>query len=284
VRYRPDSSGVLKGKSVLPTVRSRELGDALRAAMREAGLGVRELARRLDWPHPYLSHLLSGSREVSELDLVSIAVECRIRRDERDRLLRLRGDLGTRGWLQQSDSGPPGWRTIVDNERKATRTAEFQVAVIPRLLQTTDYTRMTLGRAWEREVRARQDLFEFGSRPRMTFFLHQFALRATAGDEVVMSEQLHHLLRMSVRPHVELRIVREIRAEAFTLMEFADFGPIVCLESEVSTVFLEEPQQIAVYRRVLEAVADTALDRKESQELIAGLAAGMSAAPCVLPR
>jgi hypothetical protein len=55
-------------------------------------------------------------------------------------------------------------------------------------------------------------------------------------------------------------------------MEFAEFRPVVYLESETSSVFLEEPEQIAAYRRILGALAETALGEEESRELIATLA------------
>jgi transcriptional regulator with XRE-family HTH domain len=274
---------VVKDRTTLPTIRSRELGDGLRAAMRGAGMGVRELARRLDWTHPYLSHLLTGNRAVSELDLISIVVACKVERGERDRLLRLCRELGTRGWLQQYDAGSPEpSRTLVDHERKATGIAEIQLTVIPRLLQTEGYARVVIERASGRDVESlvrawltRQDVFNRSQQPRMKFFVHEFALRAMAGDAAVMSDQLHHLLRISVRPSLEVRIIQGTagaQSGSFALMEFADFDPVVYLEGEVSAVFLEQPHQIAVYERILTALEGNALGRTESQELIAAVA------------
>jgi hypothetical protein len=282
-RNAPDSARtVLKEKSTLPTLRSRELGDGLRAAMREAGMGVRELARRLDWTHPYLSHLLSGNRAVSELDLNSIVVACHVKREERDRLFQLQGDLGRRGWLREYGPGALEHRTLVDNERKATSITEVQVAAIPELLRTEAYAREVLGQAAARvaSLGARQRIFNRSPQPKMTFFLHQFVLRATTGAAAVMSEQVHDLLRYSVRPNVELRIIPHAAGApmgSFTVMEFADFTPIVCLEGEVSAVFLEQPHQISAYQRVLSIVSNNALDRKASHELVTSSAAELSA-------
>jgi Domain of unknown function (DUF5753) len=93
-----------------------------------------------------------------------------------------------------------------------------------------------------------------------------------------MSDQLHHLLRMSVRSHLSLRVVPAVfgahaaTAGAFTLMEFAGFKPVVYVESETSSLFLEEPEEITAYQRILSALADTALDEGQSRELIATLA------------
>jgi transcriptional regulator with XRE-family HTH domain len=266
-----------KEKEGLPNIRSRELGSGIRRAMQEAGLGVRELARRLGWSHPYISHLLSGSRKYTELDLLSVLLVCNVGLDERRRLLELSRELGIRGWLQQYDSGVPEQpRTLIDHERKATDIVEVQLVSMPKLLQTEGYARASIG-SDESRVRdrlARQVVFTRSPPPRTVFYLHESLLHKEVGD---MSEQLHHLLRISVRPSVELRVVpgeAGISTESFTLVESGEFDPVVYLEGEVSAVFLEKAHQIAAYRRVLAALESIALDRAKSRDHVAALAAG----------
>ena len=58
---------------------------------------------------------------------------------------------------------------------------------------------------------------------------------------------------------------------AFTLMEFAEFKPVAYLESETCSLFLERPDEITAYRRILTALADAVLDEGESSELSATL-------------
>lgn len=93
-----------------------------------------------------------------------------------------------------------------------------------------------------------------------------------------MSEQLHHLLRMSVRPYISLRLVpasigaHPAMAGSFSLMRFAEINPVVYLESEISTQFLEEPDEIEAYRHIESALADVALPERQSAALIAKLA------------
>jgi hypothetical protein len=277
-----------------PTVRSRELGEGLRAAMKSAGMGVRDLGRRLDWPHPRVSHLLSGKRGGSELDVVSVLVACKVKRDERERLMTLCRELGTQGWLQQYGSQlPEQLRTYVDHETKAITIQNFQLALLPGLLQTESYMRAVIASsanapAKEAEGRvhsrlARQDIFNRYSQPRFTYFVHESVLRLPIGGSEVMCDQLHHLLRMAVRPNLELRIIPSAigahagLAGSFVLMEFDSITPVVYLESVVSAVFLEQTEQIAAYRRILASLANSALDRQESKELIAALATELCA-------
>ncbi|HSL09460.1 MAG TPA: Scr1 family TA system antitoxin-like transcriptional regulator [Pseudonocardiaceae bacterium] len=47
---------------------------------------------------------------------------------------------------------------------------------------------------------------------------------------------------------------------------------MVYLESETSSLFLEKPEEIQAYRRILGALADTALGEGQSRELIATVA------------
>ncbi|MEV7040286.1 Scr1 family TA system antitoxin-like transcriptional regulator [Amycolatopsis sp. NPDC051061] len=55
-------------------------------------------------------------------------------------------------------------------------------------------------------------------------------------------------------------------------MQFAEIRPVVYLENATTTVFLEEPEETATYERIVTALAETALSREESKELISTLA------------
>jgi hypothetical protein len=89
-----------------------------------------------------------------------------------------------------------------------------------------------------------------------------------------MSEQMHRLLQMSVRPYVSIRIIPEsVGLHAgylgpFMLMEFTEVHPVVHMESENANVFAERPESVHAYREVLAALAEIALGREESREWI----------------
>ncbi|MCA1707708.1 MAG: DUF5753 domain-containing protein [Actinobacteria bacterium] len=125
---------------------------------------------------------------------------------------------------------------------------------------------------------ARQGVFGREHPARFSFFIHEFVLRLPVGGSAVMFEQLQHLLRKATRPYLTLRVVpAELGGHAaingaFRLTEFAEFRPVAYLESETSSVFLEKPEEIAAYRRILGLLAETALGEGESAELIATLA------------
>ena len=93
-----------------------------------------------------------------------------------------------------------------------------------------------------------------------------------------MADQLALLERMSRRPYLALRVVpaalgaHAATAGPFMLMEFAEFKPVVYLDSETSSLFLEKPVEITAYQSILAALAETALGEEQSRELIATLA------------
>jgi transcriptional regulator with XRE-family HTH domain len=271
------------------TIRSRELGEALRRAMEQAELTGQEVARLLEWTPSGVSRLLSGKGGASQVRVSAFLAICRVTGAERDRLLEFCGKQSTPGWLQQHGSRlPKQLVTLIDHENRAVTIDDFQAIVVPGLLQTGDYAHAVIGRVatvpgTEIDDRvalrlARQILFSREQPARFTFYLHEFVLRLPVGNPMVMSEQLHHLLRMSVRPYLSLRVVPAAfgahsgSAGSFSLMEFAEFKPVVYLESETSCLFLEKPQDIAAYRHVLGALAEAALDEEQSRKLIASLA------------
>ncbi len=272
-----------------PTMRSRELGEGLRRAMEQAGLTGKQAAHQLDWSASWVSRLLSGRRSASQMHVAAFLALCRVTGPERDRLLALCQDLHTPGWLQQHGSRlPQQVITLIDHEDKAIAISAFQSMLVPGLLQTGDYARALLneaGRVPVAEIEdrvaarlARQSLFTRERPALFTFFIHEFVLRLPIGGPAVMSDQLHQLLRMSVRPYLTLRVVPAAlgghagTGGSFELMEFAEFKPVAYLDSETSCLFLERREEIAAYQSILGALAGTALKEGESRELIATLA------------
>ncbi|MFC5285743.1 helix-turn-helix domain-containing protein [Actinokineospora guangxiensis] len=272
----------------VPTIRSRELGEALRKALKAAGLTGQEASRRLGWSPSKVSRLLLGARGASERDVSSLLVLCGVNGDERSRLLSLCRDPGAGAWVQQLGRLPTQLKTLVDHENQACGIDEFEPTLVPGLLQTVDYAQAIVranSNVPAREVderviarTARQQLFRRARPPRFTFYVHEFALRLPIGGPEIMAEQLNHLVRMAGRDNIALRVVpaavgaHAALAGAFRLMEFPHYKPIVYLESENSSLFLERPEEIAAYRGILSALADTALGAGESRQLVAGLA------------
>ncbi|MBV9140821.1 MAG: helix-turn-helix domain-containing protein [Pseudonocardiales bacterium] len=184
------------------TMRSRELGEGLRQAMEDADLNGKQAAQVFGWSESWVSRILSGKRGGAALDVAAFLGACGVKTPERDRLLALCQDQHIPGWPQQHGSRlPRQLMALIKYEDKAVGYIDIQPMIVPGLLQAGDYARAVISYlanvpAAEVEERvtarlARQFLF--------TFYLHESALRLPVGGPAVMSDQLHHLLRMSVR-------------------------------------------------------------------------------------
>lgn len=271
------------------TIRSRELGDALRWAMERAQLNGRRMAVLLGWSESRVSRLLTGRLGAGEVDVAMFLTVCGVKGTERERLFRLVREQNTPGWLQQHNRRlPEQLRTLIDHENRAVEITEFEPLIVPGLLQTQDYAQAMLERSAtvppdevQDRVAARmtrRSLFSRENPPNCVFYLHEFALRLPVGGSDVMSDQLHHLLRQSVRPHITIRVIPAAfgahggTAGACWLLEFSEFRPVVYVEEETAGHFMEEPVQVSLYRKIFGSFAKIALDEGQSKDLIAGLA------------
>ncbi len=273
----------------IPTVRSRTLGEGLQQVMKNAGLNMSQVARQLDWSPSRVSRLLSGKRGGSGYDVSSFLAACGAKTADKDRLMELVEDQYRRSWLQQHGVRlPKQVRALVNHEKEATAIRLFAYTLIPGLLQTGAYCRAVLtesGRIPEEEIGSRvaarlgrKNLFSKPNPPEFVCYLHEFALRLPIGGPDVMSEQMHELLRMAVRPNITIRVIPTAAgghagtSGPFIFMEFKEIKPIVYLESETSSLFLEMPLEIAAYDSILDALEKTALPEGQSRAFLEKLA------------
>ena len=269
-----------------PTVRSRELGLALHRAMRVAGMNQTALAGKLKWAPSRVSRMLSGKRRASLVDISAVLAVLDITGPKRQELLRIAADAAQPGWWQEyGDRLPTELRTLSDHESAAIAITNFETTVVPGLLQTADYMgalmavqpSIPVAEIGERmEVRRRRkEVFENSAIFR--FFLDEYVVRRTGAGREIMSGQVHHLLRMSVRPNVEIRVIPDAVGfhaafQPFHLMEFTEMSPVVHIEDQTSVLFLERPDTVAAYRRNVAALSKVALDEGQSRTWLASLA------------
>jgi hypothetical protein len=217
--------------------------------MRAAGLNGKQVAVRLGWTESQVSRVLVGRRSVSVVDMSALLAVCRVVGPERVRLMRLCDESGTPAlrhhyWIRL----PEEEESYLVHEREAARITDVQSVVFPRALR----------------MGARSDL----SGPWFDFFVHEWVLRTPVGPPDMMSEQLHHLLRMSVLPRVSLRIVRAIPTGPFTLLDFDGFPSAVYREGIAEGMFCEAPAEVAAHRRIVSLLRGDAMDQERSRALI----------------
>lgn len=271
------------------TGRSRQLGAELRKRREATKRTRQEVARELGWSASKVSRLESGNRGQSEVDVAIYLTFCGVLRDELDELLAptREADAGYR--LQQhGEQLPDELHSLVFYETTATMIDNFELNRLPGLTQTEDYARALLRQSvsfpadgLEPRVQARMDrqsLIKRLNPPQFSFIVHEQALRLQVGDIRVMHEQMLQLLFLGNRPQCEIRVVpTNIGGHAglggpFMLMRYTDAKPVVYVENETTSLFLEDRAHIDVHQAILARLAEVALDEGQSRELIASLA------------
>ena len=252
-----------------------------------------DIATRLGWSTSKVSRMFSGKRGASPVDVSAILAVCDILPPKRDELLEISRHAAEPGWWQEyGEALPVELRTLSEYEDAAITITSFETVVVPGLLQTPDYMRALIYKTPaipNKEIPARiaarkerQGIFDRPYPARFRFFIDEYALSRTGPGGETMSDQVHHLLRMAVRPYVEIRIIPDgvgfhPGQMPFKLMDFMEFHPVVFIESQTSALFLERRETIASYRRVIGHLASVALDERLSREWLATLATELGA-------
>ncbi|MFJ7212282.1 helix-turn-helix domain-containing protein [Amycolatopsis sp. NPDC098790] len=273
-----------------PNIRGRQLGERLLRRMAERNWGVREMSRKLDMSAQWVSSVTRGLHRPDPVHLARFLTILGFRGAEYRELMALGEEIRKPGLLE-SYAGSWQVQTLAWHEERATEIAAFQGVILPGLLHTADYARCLMvetgnvaspdgidervfARMARQLVLTRRPMIEF------RFFIHEFALRLPVGreDRSVMRGQLAHLLRVSAQPNVSIRVVpariggHPAISGHFKLIESTEFEPVVYIDQEISSLFLEAPDEIAVYRQVVARLGDAALDSAQSEAFIADLA------------
>jgi hypothetical protein len=271
------------------------VGQELARAARKTRRGVVEMARLLDWSPTTVSRLHHGKRGASPENLSAYLALCGVTSNRRKELIEIATDAYGPNWWQDHGTRPPiHHQPLNDNEAIAERITCFGSTLVPDLLQVPDYTRALLATqpyipADEIDERIgarmqRQSILDrgFGS-PDLSVFVTEYALTRTGAGDTVMSEQAHHLLSLTVRPAITIRLLPEDSAvpdiAPFSLLEFADEQPAVYVEHATSTAFLERPDTIATYGTIIAALDRLALSEADSRAQITAIAQRRSTQP-----
>src|SRR5699024_4225424 len=260
------------------TARARELGGELRRIRERSGLRGCDLARILGWDSSTVSRVESGNRGTSEVHIAIYLASCGLGKDEMEQFLNLARATDDGYWLRpHGEQLPDELRSLIVQENLAGSIVSYEPLLIPGLLQTEEYARglfRWFGRASdadvELKVRARmerQRLLDRRHPPRLTFSMHEQALRAHVGTAATMNEQLLHLVLTAARPGCDIRIVPDtagphgVLGGAFLLMSYAEHPAVAYGENLIASVFLEKRSDIVAYQEILDKLADIDLDR-----------------------
>ncbi len=270
-----------------PRPQARGLAAGLRAMRNEAKLPMQWVADQLGWSQSTVSRIEAGKRVVTPEEVAALLATYRVTGERRDRLIAMARDAERPGWLETQPAGIPVQTSMLAQyETEATQLVSVDLLALPGLLQTRAYTSalMRAGGIAPAEVEPRvsqrmhrQRILDTAVPPQLTAILDEAALRRPQGGPRVMAEQLEHLLVMVRRPNIELRVIpfdhggHAAITGSYMLLEFAAAGPLVYLGNR-ATVFLDEPEDVAIYLDTTANLRAVALEHEPSVRFVAAVA------------
>ena len=278
-----------------PTVRRRELGALLRRLREEKNLTVKQATEHLLCSPSKISRIETGQRGATLRDVRDLCDLYGVTNaNERDRLMTLAREGKQQGWWQSYDL-PYATPAYVGLEAEATRVKDYDSAVIPGLLQTSDYFRALhddplpepaepTSEVIEQRIEARlirQQLLHNQDGPSLQFWaiLDEAVLHRVIGGARVMRGQLMHVVKMMQLPNVTVQVIpfdagpHPALDSTFNILEFPEPVPdLVYIEGLAGFLFLEKAEDLQRYQRVFEHLSKKALTADQSADLMSTMA------------
>jgi transcriptional regulator with XRE-family HTH domain len=177
-----------------------------------------------------------------------------------DQILSTGGSL-TRLWVELNgvQGVPESWRDFVELERQAVEIRDYQMALIPGLLQTTDYAHalMRNARTWDTDEALRRlaeqreaRLGELSDKTGLWFVLDEAAVRRVVGNEAILREQLKKIHFLIMKRRIRVALVPEYAPHhpglsgSFRLMNLGDGRVVGYADSWGGDVVISDPVRV----------------------------------------
>lgn len=278
-----------------PTIARWQLGSQLKHAREAAGLTQLQIADVLGCSESKIYKIESGDVGINRGDLLVMLDQYKVADGgQRETALDLQKQGKQRGWWAKYGTLPTNYSMYVGLEGAATEIRNFELAVVPGLLQTEDYARAVMTAAWPdepSEVQRRVDLrmarqAALSEDPPLTFWgiVDEGVLHRQTGGAQVMRAQLQHLIDLGKRPKISIQVVpfsegwHQGTVGSFSILEFPEavHSPVAYVVSQAGDVYLEREDDMRRVTLNFSHLQSAALSTRKSQELIAAIASGLA--------
>lgn len=283
-----------------PTVRRRRLAAELRRIRADSGRTADDVGRALGWSKAKISRYELARGGLRPADVARLLDVYGVEGSYREQLLALAEEAVHKGWWESySDVLTEGHLAFIGLEAEATSILEWQISVVPGLLQTERYARDVLSgydevatispRAIQRRVETRltrQQILTRDDGPlELKVVLDESVLRRRRGDRSTMFAQLQHLAEISERQNVTIHVFpleerHRLAVDSFAIMEFgspdeATLHDLVSLEHMLNELYVEGDADTHQFRLAFDHLAASSLPVQQSRELILAIARGV---------
>jgi transcriptional regulator with XRE-family HTH domain len=286
-------------------VRRRRLAAELRRLRIASGLTAEDAGNRLGWSKAKISRYELAQGGVKPADVARLLDLYMVEGSHRDELLALAEEATHKGWWETySDVLAEGNLAYIGLEAEATSILEWQINVVPGLLQTEQYAREILTgyhevatispRAIERRLETRllrQQLITRDEPLEYAVVLDESVLHRQRGDPSVMHAQLQRLADFSQLPNVTIQILPLARnhglaVDSFSILQFGKahetaLHDVVSIEHLSDELSVEGDTDTHTFRLAFKHLAEKSLSPAESRELI--LATHLRRGPTATP-
>ena len=269
------------------------LGAHLRRLREAQGVSREEAGWEIRASESKISRMELGRVSFKERDVDDLLTLYEVDDDqERDRLLSLAREANHPGWWHRFGDVLPSWfQSYLGMEAAAALIRNYEVQLIPGLLQTPEYARAVMmlshGRAHPDELdrrinlrAGRQQVLHRDSPPQLWAVVDEAALRRPLGGAEVTRGQIEALIDATKLPHVRLQVVpfsvggHAAAGGAFSILRFPepDLSDVVYVEQLTSALYLDKREDVEQYAAVMESLSITALTPTDSVEFLRKLA------------
>jgi transcriptional regulator with XRE-family HTH domain len=283
--------------SASPTVRRRRLAVELRRLREQSGQTAEAVGTILGWSKAKVSRYELARSGLKPGDVARLLDVYDVHGEHRQQLLTLAEEAATqKGWWEAySDVVTEEHLAFIGLEAEATVVLQWQIYVVPGLLQTEAYARdifsgyqevsPTAPAIIERRVETRmirQRVLTRDQPLELGVILDESVLRRQRGDRAVMHTQLQHLAEVSELPNVTLQVLplagpKKLAVDSFQLLQFGQahetqLHDVVSTESLSNYLYVEGETDTYEFRLAFEHLAQESLGPEESREFILRLA------------
>jgi transcriptional regulator with XRE-family HTH domain len=271
----------------------RTLGRRLSRLRIGAGLTRRDVAQaRLGISEPTLHRMETGRVPVSPANVRALCWLYQTDQSTADALAEFALGTSHPEWWDASPVVPDWFKLYVGLEASASRIQSYDGEVVPGELQTEHYARAVFAaeqsagpaaavasgaeaEAADRHVKLRMQrqrtLFDRSPAPVIVTVLGEGVLRRPVGGADVLKAQVEYLRQLAAAGPAQIKVLpfaigaHPAMAGPFRILDFddPDDPDVVYLESHVGALYLEEPSEIAEYRRIFDTISGAAVPIEE---------------------
>jgi transcriptional regulator with XRE-family HTH domain len=276
------------------TVPRRQVGRLMRQLREQAGISLLAAAEELEFSRARMYRIENGEVPVRKHDVIAMCGVYQAGPQMTEMLIALAQESKAKGWWRAYGDVVPAWFDLyVGMEQAASRLRSYAPSLVPGLLQCREYAEHVFAKWLGKDATGvhnavavrleRQSLLSrrLPAAPQVEVMLDEGVLRRAIPDRFGMRKQLAHLVNVSTRPNVRVRVIpfaagphRAASSGQFTILDFPAVGAaspeptIIYCENLTGALYLDKIAEVNTYESTWVDLSDAALSQDESDVLL----------------